>query len=513
MDKLTDKYWRMNNLYKIVDKNGKKITFRFNEEQERMWRECFNSKGQLIVNPDVLKARQLGVTTFFTLIYFDDCIWTRNLTCYIQSHEQDSIKKIFRYVRLAYDNLDDNIKPELDRGGGSQYEYYFPELNSRIYVGLENRSNTVHRLHISEVAFQPQSRIVASLGSLPPGVHYSRETTPNGLNWYFEDYFSKNQSSRKKVFFPWFDHDKYKLPSTIEDYTAKELKYLDKIEKKTGKRLSREQMTFKRQKIADLLSEQAFDQEFPSDEESCFLVANPERSVLPEVANANHLIQDVERPKHFKSYVFIDLGLKDSTAMLFAYYDFDSARIVIEDELIVSYWTTRQKVERATEIEHDYGYEAPKRISDNDLQQLFDLNKDYGYRVLGVTKRSKQKGVNYRESLINQLRVAITAKKIVINPRCKNLIFQLSYGMWNEHRTDFERNYDIKNMGVVMGHLDGLMALAYGFDNIDWNENPYPDQSEVEIRKLDEMSQAEVRATRDILRPKKKAQLRKKFRF
>lgn len=509
-DKLVSKYWRMNNLYKIVNKDGKLVKFKFNDEQKKIWDECFDEKGNLVVNPEVLKARQLGVTTFFVLIYFDDCIWRRNMTCYIQSHDQESIKKIFRYVITAYNNMPKELKPELDRGGGSQYEYYFPEINSRIYVGLENRSNTVHRLHISETAFQSQSRIVATMGSLPPTVKYSRETTPNGINWYFEDYFS---TKRHKIFFPWFKHDKYKLDNIIDKYTTKELKYLEKIENKFNMRLNKEQMSFRRQKIADLLSEQAFDQEYPSDEESCFLVSNPERVVLPEVAENTNLIKEVERPKHIIPYVFIDLGLKDATAMLFAYYNFDTGQLVIEDELVVSYWTTRQKVEEAENIEKDLGYNAPKRISDNDAQQLYDLNKDYGYKVLAVTKRSKQKGVNFKESIINQLRIAIGSDKIVINPKCKNLIFQITYGMWNEHRTDFERSYDIKQMGIVMGHLDALMALAYGYDNIDWHQNPYPNKFEESIKTLDELSREEARAVRKILRPPRRASIRKKLKY
>lgn len=511
-DILTSKYWRMNNLYKIVDKSGRLSRFKFNKEQQQIWDECFNEQGIMCCIPDVLKARQVGVTTFFALIYFDDCVWHNNMTCYIQSHEQDSIKKIFRYVKVAYDNMPEELRPSLDRGGGSQYEYYFPEINSRIYVGLENRSNTIHRLHISEVAFQPQSRITATLGSLPPGVMYSRETTPNGINWYFEDYFSNDKSAKHKIFFSWFNHDKYVLPNTIDEYDTKELKYMERVKNKTGISLTREQMSFRRQKVSDLLSEQAFDQEFPSDEETCFLVANPERLVLPEVQESTTLIREIDRPKYFKSYVFIDLGLKDSTAILLAYYNFDEAVLVIEDELIVSYWTTRQKVEEARKLEAHYKYEDPRRISDNDAQQLYDLNKDYGYKVYAVTKRSKQKGVNYKESILNQLRIAIAENRIAINPRCKNLIFQITYGMWNEHRTDFERSYDIKNLGIVMGHLDGLMALAYGWDNVDFNENPYPDKFEEDIKELDELSKQEARAVREISRPKRTAQLRKKFR-
>lgn len=512
-DQLTDKFWRLNHLYKVVNKEGKLVTFQFNDEQQYIWDSCFDNLGRLVCSPDVLKARQLGITTFFAINYFDDCIFHNNLTCYIQSHDQESIKKIFRIVKTAYNNLREELKPDLDRGGGSQYEYYFPERNSRIYVGLENRSNTVHRLHISETAFQDKSRITATLGSLPPGVFYSRETTPNGVNWYFEDYFSTDVKTRKKMFFPWYTHKSYQLTDMIDYYTVKEQKYVDRVKNKSGVELTKEQMSFRRQKVADLLSDQAFDQEYPADEETCFMVGDINRLVLPEASENEFLIREVTRPKCFKSYVFIDLGLKDSTAMLFGYHHFDLGALVIEDELIVSYWTTKQKADEARNIEGVLGYTNPKRISDNDQQQLFDFNKDHGYKIDAVSKRSKQPNVNYRESIINGVRIGIRTNKVIISPRCKNLIFQVTYGMWNEQRTDFERNYDLKGLGIVMGHLDGLMALAYGYDNTDWGHNPYPEIREETLNRLDWLSRLEAEADRKIRTPDKKHAIKKFLRY
>lgn len=483
-DKLTSKYWRLNNIYSVVDKKGQLVKFKFNLEQQKIWDECFDSKGLLKYSPDVLKARQLGVTTFFVLNYFDDCIFHKNLTCYIQSHEQDSIKKIFRIVKTAYDNLPINLKPELDRGGGSQYEFYFPDINSRIYVGLENRSNTVHRLHISETAFQEKERIVATLGSLPPDICYSRETTPNRINWYFEDRFMTDLPTRKKMFFPWFINSEYKAKDCIDEYTQDELDYIEKVKNKAQFNLTKEQMSFRRIKAADLLSFESFDQEYPTDEETCFLVGDPKRLVIPEAGQSKTLVRIVDRPDYFNPFVFIDLGADDCTAMLFGYTNFKTAQIVIEKEYVVSYKTTGEKTAEAKRIEKELGYTKPWRISDNDLQQVLDLNKDHNYKVLPVTKRSKQPNTPYKESILNGLRMGILHNKIIIHPDCKNLIFQLSYGMWNEKRTDFERNYDLKNIGIVMGHLDALMALAYGVDNVDLRKNPYPDERELALQKL-----------------------------
>lgn len=265
------KRWRLNNLYHIVDKQGQSTIFKFNDEQAEIWDKCFDASGRLTTNPNTLKSRQLGVTTFFALCYLDDCLWTPNLNVYIQSHDSESITKIFRIVAHAYAKLRPEIKPPLDRGGGSKYEYYFPGHNSRIYVGLQNRSTTIHRLHLSETAFQDTSRIAATMGALPPGVKYSSETTPNGFNWFRDEWYDK-APGRTDIFFPWFMHKAYVLQGVdTGPYTADEKALIDRIAEMCGMELSKAQIEFRRSKIVDLKSLPMFLQEYPEDEASCFM--------------------------------------------------------------------------------------------------------------------------------------------------------------------------------------------------------------------------------------------------
>ena len=64
--KLSDKKWRLNNLYKIKSIEGKEITFKLNWAQndllDNLW--YFNV---------VLKARQLGFSTFILIYLLDHC--------------------------------------------------------------------------------------------------------------------------------------------------------------------------------------------------------------------------------------------------------------------------------------------------------------------------------------------------------------------------------------------------------------------------------------------------------
>jgi hypothetical protein len=61
----------------------------------------------------------------------------------------------------------------------------------------------------------------------------------------------------------------------------------------------------------------------------------------------------------------------------------------------------------------------------------------------------------------------IAEERIIINPRCKQLIFHLKNATWNKNKTEYERSLD-------GGHYDLIDALAYLVRNIAYTRNPYP---------------------------------------
>lgn len=279
------KKWRLNNIYRIVNKEGEQQIFNFNDEQKEIFDNCFDKNGKLHCNPEILKSRQLGITTFFVLNYLDDVITNKNINAVIQSHDTKSLEKIFRIVKNAYKHLPEKFRPELDRGGGSKYEYYFPKMNSRIYVALENRSSTVHRLHLSETAFQDTDKIGATMGALPPHTRYSSETTANGLNFYSDDW-NIDKPGRIKFFFAWFMHRLYRLDGIdTGPYTAEEQKLSKEVRASHGITLERAQIEFRRQKIADFKYNgvSMFNQEYPSNENECFTSSGHNFFDIPKI--------------------------------------------------------------------------------------------------------------------------------------------------------------------------------------------------------------------------------------
>ena len=290
IDNIHNKAWRMRNLYYIVDKNKKKILFRPNYAQSFL----IDSKERYKA---VLKARQLGVSTYSIIDLLDDTIWTENQTCVILAHEQDSIKKLFRIARFAYENLPPIVKPRISKGGGSQYEMYFPAINSRIYCDLESRGDTISSLHVSEYAFvRDPDKVKATIDAVPLTTgKVSMETTPNGMNHFYKEWHDPNWPY-KKFFFPWFFDPAYQLP--VEEplkLTDKEKILKNRTLKHWEINLTDEQIQFRRFKIA----QKGFDhfiQEFGEDDETCFLMSG---EVVIDRFFVNQLLKTAPTPDHW----------------------------------------------------------------------------------------------------------------------------------------------------------------------------------------------------------------------
>ncbi len=72
-----------------------------------------------------------------------------------------------------------------------------------------------------------------------------------------------------------------------------------------------------------------------------------------------------------------------------------------------------------------------------------------------------------KEAQINQLNIMVGNNQILIDPRCKTLIMQLKYGVWNKQRSEFARTKEL-------GHSDAIDALLYLLRNVKRNRNPVP---------------------------------------
>ncbi|NYT61269.1 DUF4055 domain-containing protein [Alcaligenaceae bacterium] len=142
LQKLRDKHWRLNNLYFITNKQGKKVRFRMTSEQL----EYFQG---LHTRNIILKARQLGFTTEQCIIQLDAALF-ESAKCALIAHTLNDAKSLFREkIKYAYDNLPAEIKLANPARNDAAGELVFAKGGS-LYVSTSFRGGTLRYLHVSE---------------------------------------------------------------------------------------------------------------------------------------------------------------------------------------------------------------------------------------------------------------------------------------------------------------------------------------------------------------------------
>ena len=96
-------WYRINTCYQIINKQAEQVPFKLNSQQDKLFEEKHNRNL-------VLKARQIGSTTFWCLYFLDKAIWQGNQTIGIISHSIESAQSIFRRIRFAVDTMHPALK-------------------------------------------------------------------------------------------------------------------------------------------------------------------------------------------------------------------------------------------------------------------------------------------------------------------------------------------------------------------------------------------------------------------
>lgn len=282
VDKFSNKWWRLNNLYYIINESGNKVLFKCTQAQEQFFDDLwyFNV---------LLKARQWGGTTFTDLYFLDECLFNDNLEAGIVAHNKDDAKKIFRRkVQFPYAELPEWIKKQRPLVTDSQSELAFSN-GSVIYVATSVRSATVQLLHISEYGIicqkypeKAEEIFTGSLNAVHPKQIIIIESTAKGSYGYFYDLCKIAQdfaATGKPLgeldyrfhFVAWFRDPKYTLDQGGVTVTDKMEKYFAKVELEAGIKLSDGQRAWYVKKF-DILGEKMY-QEFPSTPKEAFMAS------------------------------------------------------------------------------------------------------------------------------------------------------------------------------------------------------------------------------------------------
>lgn len=329
LSKLGDPRWRIRNLYFIKDEKGNKVLFTPNSEQE----ELLSNLWWFNIIP---KARQLGITTFFCILYLDAILFSANKTACIIAHTREHSKKIFKdKIKFAWDNMPVWVKESIgDPSTDTTQEMTFPN-GSTIFVTSSARSGAVQYLHISEFgpicANSPEKAkeiVTGSINTVHAGSGMvSIESTAAGKEGYFYDLtmeaLQAQQEKRvlselqfKLFFFPWWRHPDYALNSSVI-ITKEYQEYFDNLKTKFNIGLTHEQQCW--YVIKHKMNKQDMLREYPSTIEEAFEASIEGAYYAKEMAKVyeDRRIRNIPYDSTLPVDTFWDLGMNDDTVIIF----------------------------------------------------------------------------------------------------------------------------------------------------------------------------------------------------
>jgi len=224
----------------------------------------------------VLKARQMGLTTWAAARFFLKTI-TRPGTLTLEvAHSQESAEEIFRIIHRFLDWLPEELREgPLQTSRANVRQIVFPEIDAQYRVvsaGDRNagRGLTVQNLHCSELARWPGNpgEILAGLqAALAPGAELILESTPDGVGGCFHEEWQKAaETGTVRHFFPWWMEPRYRAdPVDAASLTDEERKLV------AQHHLDLEQIGYRRKIRANFRG--LARQEYAESEESCFLAS------------------------------------------------------------------------------------------------------------------------------------------------------------------------------------------------------------------------------------------------
>jgi hypothetical protein len=221
----------------------------------------------------VLKARQMGLTTWAAARFFLKTI-TRPGTLTLEvAHTQEAAEEIFRIVHRFVDWLPQELrKGPLRTSRANVRQLVFPELDAQYRVvsaGDRNagRGLTLQNLHCSELARwpgNPAETLAGLRAAMAPGAELIVESTPDGVGGCFHEEWRKaGETGMVRHFFPWWMEPRYRTAAVDENSLTHEEREL-----RLRYGLDLKQIGYRRQIRADFRG--LARQEYAEDEESCF---------------------------------------------------------------------------------------------------------------------------------------------------------------------------------------------------------------------------------------------------
>jgi hypothetical protein len=267
----------------IIPKGGKRTKLRLNPIQRKYNRTR-------TPRDVVLKPRQIGFTTlelardiheFVTVAGARVVVVVQSIT------DHGPLKQVSQAIRIMLEGLRaDGVELTFRTETAAEWVLADRDASLRIVEAgaseaaaeKKGRSGTITRLHLTETAFYEYAE--ATLNALlecVPGPEFGSsiviESTANGAaGMYYDQYqaATKGSSGFRAHFYAWWEQPEYALP--LDDGESIEPEG-DREHAMVAAGATRENLKWYRRKVAEKKRQDLVDQEYPSDPETCFLVA------------------------------------------------------------------------------------------------------------------------------------------------------------------------------------------------------------------------------------------------
>lgn len=404
VDQWSDPRWRLNNLYHITNEQGRRLRFRLNWAQETL----FQDRHYLNV---ILKARQLGFTTFIQLYMLDQCMFNSNVRAGVVAHNREDAAAFFRdKVKFPYDNLDEALRQINPAMQDSTNQLSFKN-NSSIRVGTSLRSGTLQILHVSEYGkvcakFPEKAKEIktGAFNTVHAGQEIYVESTAEGQEGHFYEMTDEAQTLQRRGavltpldfkfhFFPWWRHPGYVLNASDVPIPKEMGDYFQRLLTQYGIELTAEQKAWYVRKAAQQGPEMK--REFPSTPEEAFEAAIEGAYYAEQMAHVDlsGRVRDIPPEKGLRVHTWWDLGMNDVMSIGFIqivngwyhmidYYQNSGYGLGHYAEVLQE----KQRVGKWIYGEHVWPHDGNVRILDEKGRKRTEVMRDLGYQVRVVAR-------------------------------------------------------------------------------------------------------------------------------
>lgn len=406
----------------------------------------------------IVAGRRTGKSHTMLLIATEYCLKKKNAIVKIACPKQRMVKTIIKPImRTICEDCPKELMPDWKE---ADKIYYFPSTGSEIHVaGTDNENVESLRGSYADLVILDEASYMTDLEYITRNVVSPMLKTRNGRM------ILASTPSR--------DPNHPFITQYMEPYKA---------EGRTKIYTVFDNPNFDEKVIQEIIDEYPLGKDDPSFklEYLCQVLRDSSNSILPSFtseAEAMIVTDQLVRPAYYDPYVSFDIGGVDLSALLFAYYDYENACLVVEDEIVVDGTTNTEILAAKINEKEQLLWENPidksrippylRVIDTNNKILATDLFKLHGLLFSPVKKDKKQ-------AAINALDVAISRGQIKIHPRCIHLIYHMKFATWNNAQTDFKRLKDSPSGKIRGGHADCLAALIYLHRSVIRSKNPFP---------------------------------------